>query len=484
MLTPNTALIDSLAAIHTTIAEITQEQGTFRQPDDKLIEKLPAFTRVVFTSTPGPGSYICHEIWLPDDWNGLFIGTGNGGMAGKIVYSGLVSYVRQKCAVINTDLGTSRGRSFGVNNPDVIRDFGWRATYLMTVAGKLITEAHYGKPIEHAYFLGGSTGGQQAFSLAQRFPKEYDAISAGVPAHNRLALHTYFLWNFNMLKKTGATFTVEELARISQHAVAFARENGMADAGDPFVTRPYVTPEIVERFMAYLKENDTELSEVQRTALKALYLGPINPRTGKQLYTGLPLGAEARGADARCELLGWQKKECPRIYAFSWTVGEAFTGEGFDFDADLDEIYAAEALDMNANDPDLRPFFANGGKFFIYSGSADPIVPFPETVKYYDRLVDTVGLDAALDGARYFIIPGQDHRASVTRYGDAVMNDSITVHNLLEILRLWREQGIAPDAFRMATELNGIRVEKTIHAYRTPQNPQITCIFSDDEYQR
>ena len=47
-----------------------------------LLENLPPFYRVILCSRPGAGSEIHTEVWLPEEWNGIFLGLGNGGMAG------------------------------------------------------------------------------------------------------------------------------------------------------------------------------------------------------------------------------------------------------------------------------------------------------------------------------------------------------------------------------------------------------------------
>ena len=45
---------------------------------------LPAFCRLqlVVTTNATAGSSALVEIWLPDEWNGRLLGTGNGGLAG------------------------------------------------------------------------------------------------------------------------------------------------------------------------------------------------------------------------------------------------------------------------------------------------------------------------------------------------------------------------------------------------------------------
>ncbi len=234
-------------------------------------------------------------------WNGCFHGTGNGGMGGKILYHTLAARMKMGYATANTDLGASEGEAFGVNNPDFWRDYGWRATYLMTRAGKLVTEAYYGRPIEHSYFWGGSTGGQQALCMAERFPEEYDGIIAGAPVTNRTQLNVYGIWNFRTFGEIGPEpFTQEMLDEVTRHAVAYSCATGHSEPGDIFVSNPCTDEAYIEAFIAYLAEHMPELTKKQREVLRRLYHGPINPRTGERIYCGMPIGAELRGAGTRC----------------------------------------------------------------------------------------------------------------------------------------------------------------------------------------
>jgi len=195
------------------------DTSTYTPPSTgKELTNLPAFCLVAATMKPTDGSEIKIELWMPqNNWNGRLLGTGNGGGAGSIVPSSLAGGIRQGYATANTDMGTSRGGANGaVDNPQVWADFGYRATHLMTVAAKAILKAYYGKAQHHAYFVGCSTGGQQALMEAQRFPDDYNGIIAGAPANNRTHLHADFLWNHQLTTADHKNlFTDQELAFIS-----------------------------------------------------------------------------------------------------------------------------------------------------------------------------------------------------------------------------------------------------------------------------
>ena len=270
----------------TEIVEIDYiSNSEYKSDNGEVHSDLPEPYRIKFVSKPGDGSLISIEVWLPLNWNGIFLGTGNGGMAGNICYGALATYVRDGYAVANTDMGTSRGRNSGIGNPDVWKDFGWRSTHIMTVIGKMVIKLFYGKEPEYSYFIGGSTGGQQALSEAQRFPEDYDGIIAAAPANNRTMLHTYFLWNHNHLRKNGEEplFSRQEIDRISECAVLYFQKQGDGEPGDNFVSVPKGETEDIKAFLVFLQTH-TEFSEEQLKAIEAVYVGPVNSATGKRIY--------------------------------------------------------------------------------------------------------------------------------------------------------------------------------------------------------
>ena len=82
--------------------------GTYTAPDGEVFTNLPAFCRVAATLTPTPDSNIKIEVWMPySGWNGRYLGTGNGGIGGVVLYGSLAKYLALNYAVANTDMGTS-----------------------------------------------------------------------------------------------------------------------------------------------------------------------------------------------------------------------------------------------------------------------------------------------------------------------------------------------------------------------------------------
>ena len=94
---------------------------------------------------PTPHSSIGVTVGLPiHTWNGKFLGLGNGGAAGSTGTADLNRGIALGFATAHTDLGTNRDRVSLTGNPEIIKDFGYRATHLMTETAKSIIAYFYG----------------------------------------------------------------------------------------------------------------------------------------------------------------------------------------------------------------------------------------------------------------------------------------------------------------------------------------------------
>jgi feruloyl esterase len=146
------ASLASLALPDTTITAIQLiPAGTYTAPDGEVFTNLPAFCRIAAMLTPTSDSDINLELWMPfSNWNGNFVGTGNGALGGKIVYAALATVLPFNAAVANTDMGTSLAVTQGgralTGHPEKQIDWVTRSTHLMTVRSKEMIEAFYGEP--------------------------------------------------------------------------------------------------------------------------------------------------------------------------------------------------------------------------------------------------------------------------------------------------------------------------------------------------
>ena len=429
---------------------------------------LPPFTRVELAEKPGIGSHIRIEVWLPEPehWNGRFVGTGNGGIAGTIRHDRLADYLMQGYACANTDLGTSGGKLCGCDNPDVWADFGWRATHLMTVDAKTVIRTFYGETPKYSYFVGRSTGGQQAFSEAQRFPEDYDGICAGVPGFYRTALHVYFCWNYCRLhtKDNAPIFTEAELREISSLAPAYFSEKGGAEPGDDFVSYPWHGADTPRQYVTWLRQRLPWMTAQQENALLAVYSGPSDPRTGKKIYCGMPIGSELQEGG----MVMFSGDHCRNFYPFFWAFGSRMQAEDFDFSAGVQAMQRLLSEDMDAVAPDLSAFAARNGKLLGYSGSADPWVPFSMSLTYCEKAAEAAGgTEALLHYFRYYLIPGRAHSGGPG--ADVLYLDKNRQGHAFHALVRWVEQGIAPEKLLAAGRTNSI--EREVFPYGSSHFP-------------
>lgn len=465
----------TLALPHTDILEVTHEAGSYGGE-----EHLPPFVRVLWKNSFGEHSEIYTEMWLPDDWNGIFVALGNGGMAGGIHIPSIAAHARNGYAAVHTDMGTRGGYLRGVGEPDVWNDFGWRSTHMMAEVGRALVRAHYGRDADYSYFLGASTGGNQAMKMVQCFPDDYDGVLAGVPAHNRVFLHVYGLWMHNCLQTPDGVrlFSDEDVLHITEAAEAFFAARGIGEEGDGFVTYPYVGENTVDEFLSYLSAREPQFTEKQLSVLGDIYRGPVDPVTGRQIYNGMPIGAESNGAGLR----DLQNPEPPFFDPFKWVFGADYDGQDFDFHRDVEIMSDALSAAMNANDPDLSPFASHGGRLIVYSAASDPCVPFPDAQNYWERVFGRMGGYAQVSQfARWFLAPGMDH-GNGGRGVNALWADERGA-DLFSALRRWREEGIAPAYLIGARVTDGeVVLTRRMYPYGSDEFPVCGHVRTCDDY--
>jgi feruloyl esterase len=157
----------------------------------------------------------------------------------------------------------------------------------MTESSKVILRDYYGRFAQYSYFNGCSTGGHQALSEAQRYPDDYDGIVAGDPGNNRIHLMADFLWAYSALfENKGSPLPASKLPLLNKAVVQACDANdGIKDGiiGDP--RRCKFDPGVL-----LCKNGDDEscLTEPQVQAVRKIYTGPVNPRTGERIFAGFP----------------------------------------------------------------------------------------------------------------------------------------------------------------------------------------------------
>jgi len=282
--------------------------GTYTAPDGEVFTNLPGFCRIAATLTPTSDSNIKIEVWMPySGWNGRYLGTGNGGIGGLIVYTTLAYFLPLNYAVANTDMGTSPaatnplGGRVLTGHPEKQIDFATRSTNLMTVRSKQIIEAFYSEPARYSYFLGCSTGGGQGVHEALQFPGDYDGIVAGAPLMNNTHHAAGNAWNYQAFNRSLANITADQAIAITAAIVKQCAGNDGGLSSDNFLTDPrdcHWDPSALQ-CTGVAGDATTCLTVTQIAAVRKLYEGPINLRTGERILAGRVRGSESNKATLR-----------------------------------------------------------------------------------------------------------------------------------------------------------------------------------------
>ena len=367
---------------------------------------MPEFCRVVGALHPTDDSDIRFELWLPsDNWNGRFMQTGNGGVAGSIVHSSMVDPLMRGYAITNTDTGHINGGAdiwgWAVGHPEKLRDYAWRAVHELTVTGQAITASRYAREPEKSYFVGCSTGGRQGLMEAQRFPEDYDAIIAGAPAANwspLMALSIVIQTNLGAGKLNPA-----KLGLLKEAAI------GSCDALDG----------VEDRVISNITQCDFDPASLQCSAdITAQCLASEEVTAAQTMYAGV-IGSDGTvwfpGTGLASEPL-WAPYASPQF-----SLGTGFFRdillENPDWDPaafNADELMpmaVENSAELIAMDPDISAFIEKGGKLITYHGTTDGLISYGNTVNYVEAMIEALGEDSVEESVAFYLVPGMDHCA-------------------------------------------------------------------------
>jgi len=451
---------ESLSSLKLENATITMAQsvpaGAFTPPqggrgrgNPAQFTDLPAFCRVAATLTPSPESDIRMELWLPaSGWNGKFQATGNGGWNGNIDVNALANGVRRGYATASTDTGHQGGGGPWMRNREKLIDYGHRAVHEMTVKGKAIAAAFYGRQAQFSYFVGCSAGGRQGLMAAQRYPDDFDGIVAGAPALNATGRAVFAMYvAHNLHKNEGAYIPPTKYPAIHNAVLqACDTRDGVRDGVIENPAQCSFDPKVLA---CSGTDSDSCLTPPQVEAARKMYQPAVNTRTKQEIFPGLSYGSE----------LGWATFGAPQPFGIATQMFQfmVFNDPKWDyrtlnFDEHMALVDKAEAGLINARNPDLRKFAAAGGKLIQYHGWSDPQIPAASSTQYYQSVLDTMGGPGkVMDSYRLFMVPGMNHCGG---------GPGTTSFDMLAALEQWVEKKQAPQRITASRIVDG-KVERT-----------------------
>jgi len=438
--------------------------------DSVSIDSTDGSCRVNATVTHPPANdRVKVFIALPmKGWNGRFRGTGGGGFVGGNANS-LGGPVRQGFVTGATDTGHEGGSgSFALNangrlNWQEIRDNAYLGIHAMTVVGKALTQAFYGKAPRYSYFVGNSTGGRQGLMEAQRFPEDYDGILSGCPAINWHRFVPAALWPQAVMFEMQHYVPKAKLDAATTAAVAACDgDDGVVDGVIDDPTRCVYDPKAL---VGTLVDGST-FTETDAEIIRKIWEGPRG-HGGRFMWYGL-----TRDTD---------------LNTYAGTAGTPLTGKPFGIPLDYYRYFLVQnpqwsGTTMNraefellwnqsveqfgvigTDDPDLARFRDRGGKVLITHGLADQQIPAQGTINYYERMQQQMGgPQRTAEFARLFLFPGLNH-------GFRGAAPSPNPAALLNALVQWVEEGKAPERLEGELRDNAGKVTRTRPVFLYPQ---------------
>ena len=403
---------------------------------------------------------------LPVDlWTQRYVMSGGGGGApgpnGYVQAGTCTPALNGEFAISGNNLGHFAGTRDLLNvqswdwgkDPQKRIDWAYRANHVTVLATKALIKSYYGQAPRYSYFLGCSEGGREALIEAQRFPDDFDGVSAGAPAALQTGNETTFhLWIVQANRRADGTNIVMPEKRKLVHDAMLAQCDTLSGVKDGLLQDPSACHFNPATLQCPSGKADTSgcLTAEEVGVFKKLYEGATDAQ-GKHLLFGLEYGGEAQWLLAnsptaeppRARLAALQKafvmlpEVTPSIADFTKPI--EFTEAGFKLGSTLSPLYDG----LNTN---LKPFAARGGKLILWHGLTDFLIPPRVSLAYYQGVQKVMGAAAADQFMRLFLLPGVGHCGGGDGYDQL---------DTLSSLMAWVETKQAPKS--IAT---GIRAER------------------------
>lgn len=402
---------------------------------------------------PGDGDTI--KVWIglpPGEWDGRLVGTGGGGYIGGSRV-GAEGYAAMGMVGVASNCGHDvKDWSFlydnGTLNEVQLRDFGHYALHVMTVYAKQYVSEKYGRKPSYCYFIGSSTGGRQALQVAQKYPKDYDAVFCGCPAwHNDLYVPAR-AWAQVVMKDEGHLMPISKFDYARKSLIAF--EDPKDGLEDGIVNNPFACSFDIDSIAGSTDpETGEEFTAEDARVIKRIWEG-CQYKDGRLWYYFTPTTDFRTVASSNPD--GTGKLE-------STTLGLLRYAVEFNPDFCLDSLSVARYIDdvikcgerlgdgMSAS-ADLRPFRKAGGKLLIMHGLDDNMVPPGGTIRYFEEVCKQCGgYDAVSEYVKLYLIPGVNHgfKGPGANLLSGKLGSELKNLGVVGYLIDWVENGVAPE---------------------------------------
>jgi hypothetical protein len=413
------------------------------------------------------------EVNLPTNWNhkavqfggGVFDGWLGGGTSG--LKRAPVSVAREPGPLARgfaTFGGDSGHHKHYLLLPDVVnvmnasfarnaeerRNFaqdGLKKTHDAAVA---IMARRYGTRPSRMFFLGGSTGGREAYFVVQRWPEDYDGVLGAYAGWDQIELDLQYVRVSQAIYTRGGFLARSKTRLLAQSVMKKCdAQDGLRDGIIGNVAACHFEPATL--LCPPGGKNKHCLTPQQ---LRTVQTFATEQRTSQPLWNGvqtMPGFNVLAGADLTGSMGILHHPEHPpkiflnsffyliadQVLRFFLTDDDHFNA--LTFNTTTGGKYAGDLLPQSqasdASDADLTRFARHGGKFLMLHGTTDATIPTNSSVLYYKMVQARMTQEEIDRFLRFYLIPGFGHGRGIFNAG----------FDALGVLDNWIETGVAPE---------------------------------------
>ncbi|MCC7464423.1 MAG: tannase/feruloyl esterase family alpha/beta hydrolase [Gammaproteobacteria bacterium] len=467
-------------------AELSQAAGAVVVIKSASVQPTPKgpFCKVLGTLE----SYIRFEVALPvERWTQRFAQAA--ATQGRLAVNNAGSCMpatNGELALAVNDRGGSRSRGGFASDPEKRIGWAYRSNHQTALIAKALIKIFYGQAPRFSYFVGCSGGGREALVVAQRYPNDFDGISAGAPAivlnvHNGGFFHG---WESHVNRRADGSVILVRSRLGVLHDAVIAHCAAKASALDGILQAPTACKFDPAWVRCASGATDTAkcLSGEETTVAQELYEG-ASVAGRRFLVSGFPLGSERMWAlstprgpgDAQSKpgldlkyLLPLPESEAP---VETLDAEFRFNQEWFDKLGELAPLY-------NGANTNLRSFQQHGGKLILWHGAADTSVQPELSIAYFQGVQRELGAQLTDTFMRFYLLPGVAHCSG---------GEGPAQIDVLSPLMAWTELRRAPEKIvvgKPASQHSGIpadgpaqpdvaRAAVPMYPYSSPDQPPV-----------
>jgi feruloyl esterase len=386
-------------------------------------------------------------VALPlEHWTQRFLqSASNSGTSLLVGHSGsCIPAQNGEIALATNDRGGTRRDDSWTRDPQKRIDWAYQYNHITAELSKALIRAFYGQAPRFSYFMGCSGGGREALIVAQRFPDDYNGVTAGAPSAV-LSVHNggfYHGWETHVNQRADGSIILLSSRLGILHDAAVAHCAVPSAAVDGILQMPTACrfdPTWV-RCAAGSADTTKCLTAEETAVAQKLYEGARDAAGHRFEMGGFQLGSEMSWSLTRPDGLGDLHKPGGDLKYLLPIPDSQMSVETLDnaFQFNQEWFTKVEALAnlYNGANTNLRPLQQRGSKLILWHGAADNQVQPTSSIAYYQGVQKLLGEKLTDSFMRFYLLPGVGHCGN---------GEGPSQVDLLTPLMAWVELNQAPD---------------------------------------